>query len=122
LDAWACGSWVGTAAAREVREARQRITSSRLEDAQMIFADVGVDGLAQRLTRMMRSPIWRSSSCGITRNRRGWARNLWLGLDYRESSGDVVTSANFTFFGLHRNIEIGIRISGAPAHEARKIF
>jgi phosphatidylserine/phosphatidylglycerophosphate/cardiolipin synthase-like enzyme len=34
----------------------------------------------------------------------------------------LVTSANFTFHGLHGNIEIGIRVSGAPAHEARKIF
>jgi phosphatidylserine/phosphatidylglycerophosphate/cardiolipin synthase-like enzyme len=34
----------------------------------------------------------------------------------------LVTSANFTFHGLHGNIEIGIRISGAPAYEARKIF
>jgi phosphatidylserine/phosphatidylglycerophosphate/cardiolipin synthase-like enzyme len=34
----------------------------------------------------------------------------------------LVTSANFTFHGLHGNIEIGIRLSGAPAAEARKIF
>lgn len=34
----------------------------------------------------------------------------------------LVTSANFTFHGLHGNIEIGIRLSGPPAAEARKIF
>jgi phosphatidylserine/phosphatidylglycerophosphate/cardiolipin synthase-like enzyme len=34
----------------------------------------------------------------------------------------LVTSANFTFHGLHGNIEIGVRLSGAPATEARKIF
>jgi len=34
----------------------------------------------------------------------------------------LVTSANFTFHGLHGNIEIGVRLSGAPAVEARKIF
>jgi phosphatidylserine/phosphatidylglycerophosphate/cardiolipin synthase-like enzyme len=34
----------------------------------------------------------------------------------------LVTSANFTFHGLHGNIEIGVRLSGAPAAEARKIF
>jgi phosphatidylserine/phosphatidylglycerophosphate/cardiolipin synthase-like enzyme len=34
----------------------------------------------------------------------------------------LVTSANFTFHGLHGNIEIGVRLSGAPAGEARKIF
>jgi phosphatidylserine/phosphatidylglycerophosphate/cardiolipin synthase-like enzyme len=34
----------------------------------------------------------------------------------------LVTSANFTFHGLHGNIEIGVRLSGAPANEARKIF
>lgn len=34
----------------------------------------------------------------------------------------LVTSANFTFHGMHGNIEIGIRLSGAPAGEARKIF
>ena len=34
----------------------------------------------------------------------------------------LVTSANFTFHGLRGNIEIGIRLSGAPAAEARKIF
>ena len=34
----------------------------------------------------------------------------------------LITSANFTFHGLHGNIEIGIRISGQPAEEARKIF
>jgi phosphatidylserine/phosphatidylglycerophosphate/cardiolipin synthase-like enzyme len=39
-----------------------------------------------------------------------------------DSSNLLVTSANFTFHGLHGNIEIGIRISGAPAAEARKIF
>lgn len=34
----------------------------------------------------------------------------------------LVTSANFTFHGLHGNIEIGVRLGGAPAAEARKIF
>ena len=34
----------------------------------------------------------------------------------------LVTSANFTFHGLHGNIEIGIRLCGSPAAEARKIF
>jgi phosphatidylserine/phosphatidylglycerophosphate/cardiolipin synthase-like enzyme len=34
----------------------------------------------------------------------------------------LVTSANFTFHGLLGNIEIGVRLSGAPASEARKIF
>lgn len=34
----------------------------------------------------------------------------------------LITSANFTFHGLHGNIEIGIRVSGAPAAEARKVF
>lgn len=34
----------------------------------------------------------------------------------------LVTSANFTFHGFHGNIEIGVRLSGPPAEEARKIF
>jgi len=34
----------------------------------------------------------------------------------------LITSANFTFHGLHGNIEIGVRLSGSPATEARKIF
>ncbi len=34
----------------------------------------------------------------------------------------LVTSANFTFHGLHGNIEVGVRLSGAPAAEARHIF
>jgi len=34
----------------------------------------------------------------------------------------LVTSANFTFHGLRGNIEIGVRLSGAPAAEARKVF
>ncbi len=34
----------------------------------------------------------------------------------------LVTSANFTFHGLHGNIEIGVRLCGSPAAEARKIF
>lgn len=34
----------------------------------------------------------------------------------------LVTSANFTFHGLHGNIEIGVRLAGVPAAEARKIF
>lgn len=39
-----------------------------------------------------------------------------------DSSDLLVTSANFTFHGLRGNIEIGIRLGGAPAAEARKIF
>lgn len=34
----------------------------------------------------------------------------------------LITSANFTFHGLHGNIEIGVRLSGAPVTEARKVF
>jgi phosphatidylserine/phosphatidylglycerophosphate/cardiolipin synthase-like enzyme len=34
----------------------------------------------------------------------------------------LVTSANFTFHGLRGNIEIGVRLTGGPAAEARKIF
>lgn len=34
----------------------------------------------------------------------------------------LVTSANFTFHGLHGNIEIGLRLSGGAAGEAWKIF
>lgn len=34
----------------------------------------------------------------------------------------LITSANFTFHGLHGNIEIGVRLSGPPAREARRIF
>lgn len=34
----------------------------------------------------------------------------------------LITSANFTFHGLHGNVEIGVRLSGPPAGEARKIF
>ena len=34
----------------------------------------------------------------------------------------LITSANFTFHGLHGNVEIGVRLSGSPAQEARKIF
>jgi phosphatidylserine/phosphatidylglycerophosphate/cardiolipin synthase-like enzyme len=34
----------------------------------------------------------------------------------------LITSANFTFHGLHGNIEVGVRLRGAPAGEARKIF
>lgn len=34
----------------------------------------------------------------------------------------LVTSANFTFHGMQGNIEIGVRLSGPPAIEARKIF
>ena len=39
-----------------------------------------------------------------------------------DSSDLLVTSANFTFHGLHGNIEIGVRLGGTPAAEARKIF
>jgi len=34
----------------------------------------------------------------------------------------LVTSANFTYHGLHGNVEIGLRVRGQPAVEARKIF
>lgn len=34
----------------------------------------------------------------------------------------LITSANFTFHGLRGNIEIGIRLGGVPAAEARKVF
>lgn len=34
----------------------------------------------------------------------------------------LITSANFTFHGLHGNIEIGVRLSGTPVAEARKVF
>lgn len=34
----------------------------------------------------------------------------------------LVTSADFTFHGLHGNIEIAVRLRGAPAAEARKNF
>jgi phosphatidylserine/phosphatidylglycerophosphate/cardiolipin synthase-like enzyme len=34
----------------------------------------------------------------------------------------LVTSANFTFHGLHGNIELGVRLCGTPGSEARKIF
>jgi phosphatidylserine/phosphatidylglycerophosphate/cardiolipin synthase-like enzyme len=39
-----------------------------------------------------------------------------------DGSDLLVTSANFTFHGLHGNIEIGVRLGGSPAGEARKIF
>ena len=39
-----------------------------------------------------------------------------------DGSDLLVTSANFTFHGLRGNIEIGVRLRGAPAAEARKIF
>ena len=34
----------------------------------------------------------------------------------------LVTSANFTFHGLRGNIEIGVRLGGTPASEARNVF
>lgn len=34
----------------------------------------------------------------------------------------LITSANFTFHGLRGNIEIGIRLGGLPASEARNVF
>lgn len=34
----------------------------------------------------------------------------------------LITSANFTFHGLRGNIEFGVRLSGEPAQEARRIF
>lgn len=39
-----------------------------------------------------------------------------------DSKDLLITSANFTFHGLQGNIEFGVRLSGAPAVEARKIF
>jgi phosphatidylserine/phosphatidylglycerophosphate/cardiolipin synthase-like enzyme len=39
-----------------------------------------------------------------------------------DASDLLVTSANFTFHGLQGNVEIGVRLRGAPAAEARKIF
>ena len=39
-----------------------------------------------------------------------------------DASDLLVTSANFTFHGLHGNTEIGVRLRGVPAAEARKIF
>jgi phosphatidylserine/phosphatidylglycerophosphate/cardiolipin synthase-like enzyme len=39
-----------------------------------------------------------------------------------DSEDLLITSANFTFHGLHGNIEIGIRVNGQPAAEARKVF
>src|SRR5262249_43472835 len=39
-----------------------------------------------------------------------------------DSSDLLITSANFTFHGLRGNIEIGVRLGGAPAAEARKFF
>lgn len=39
-----------------------------------------------------------------------------------EGSDLLITSANFTFHGLHGNVEVGVRLSGPPAAEARKIF
>ena len=34
----------------------------------------------------------------------------------------LITSANFTFHGMHGNIEVGVRLNGGPAAEARKLF
>jgi phosphatidylserine/phosphatidylglycerophosphate/cardiolipin synthase-like enzyme len=34
----------------------------------------------------------------------------------------LITSANFTFHGMEGNIEIGVRLFGSPAGEARKVF
>lgn len=34
----------------------------------------------------------------------------------------LITSANFTFHGMRENIEIGVRVAGWPAFEARKVF
>lgn len=34
----------------------------------------------------------------------------------------LITSANFTFHGMEGNIEIGVRLRGEPAAEARKVF
>ena len=39
-----------------------------------------------------------------------------------DGSDLLITSANFTFHGLHGNIEMGVRLKGESAHEARKIF
>lgn len=34
----------------------------------------------------------------------------------------LITSANFTFHGMHGNIEIGVRLQGSSVTEARKLF
>jgi phosphatidylserine/phosphatidylglycerophosphate/cardiolipin synthase-like enzyme len=34
----------------------------------------------------------------------------------------LITSANLTFHGLRENIEFGVRLHGAPAAEARRVF
>lgn len=34
----------------------------------------------------------------------------------------LVSSANFTDFGLYENLELGLRVSGRPAQEARRIL
>lgn len=34
----------------------------------------------------------------------------------------LITSANFTFHGLHGNIELGVRLKGPPVREARDVF
>ena len=39
-----------------------------------------------------------------------------------DGSDLLVTSANLTFHGLHGNIEIGVRMTGPPALEARQVF
>ena len=43
-----------------------------------------------------------------------------LGLE--DEKDVLVTSANLTFHGLEGNIEIGVRLRGEPAGEARKVF
>jgi phosphatidylserine/phosphatidylglycerophosphate/cardiolipin synthase-like enzyme len=39
-----------------------------------------------------------------------------------DNSDLLITSANFTFHGLHGNIEFGVRLQGPPVAEARKVF
>jgi phosphatidylserine/phosphatidylglycerophosphate/cardiolipin synthase-like enzyme len=39
-----------------------------------------------------------------------------------DSSEMLVTSANFTHYGMTRNVEFGVRITGEVAHNARAVF
>ena len=40
---------------------------------------------------------------------------------HRQDSAGIVTSANLTRAGLHDNVELGVHLSGAVAHQARAI-
>lgn len=80
-------------------------------------------GAAQRVLERW-PPGTRKPRLFQDRQRRDGARYASMHAKCLLVDGDdlLVTSANFTFHGLHGNIEIGIRLSGAPAAEARKIF